>query len=119
MSKVSDSIQRGLEEAVAYAKGKADKSLFRIHTNSGNPEREDTQSLRETRNTRRRLAKTILRAFLPAGLMLTAPEIAVGDDQARVRIGQGHGRLGLGEFGVQIGVFGGHFRLADGVEVFV
>lgn len=30
MSKVSDSIQRGLEEAVAYAKGEADPRLFRV-----------------------------------------------------------------------------------------
>ncbi len=31
MSKVADSIRRGLQEAVAYAEGKADESTFRIH----------------------------------------------------------------------------------------
>ncbi len=76
MSKVSDSIQRGLEEAVAYATGEADKSLFRIHTNSGNPEREDTQSLRDTRNTRRRLAKS--RSRLPRN----RPQVRTRPDEA-------------------------------------
>lgn len=31
MSKVADSILRGLEQAVAYAKGEADESLYRVH----------------------------------------------------------------------------------------
>ncbi len=31
MSKVADSIRRGLKEAVAYAEGKADKRAYRIH----------------------------------------------------------------------------------------
>ena len=31
MSKVADSIRRGLKEAVAYAEGKADESAYRIH----------------------------------------------------------------------------------------
>jgi hypothetical protein len=31
MSKVADSIRRGLREAVAYAKGKADENAYRIH----------------------------------------------------------------------------------------
>lgn len=30
MSKVSDSIQRGLEQAVAYAKGEAEETLYRV-----------------------------------------------------------------------------------------
>jgi putative transcriptional regulator len=31
MSKVSDSIRRGLKEAVAYAEGKADARAYRVH----------------------------------------------------------------------------------------
>ena len=31
MSKVADSIRRGLEEAVAYAKGEADVRAYRVH----------------------------------------------------------------------------------------
>src|SRR5260370_38729241 len=31
MSKVADSIRRGLEEAVAYARGEADESDYRVH----------------------------------------------------------------------------------------
>lgn len=31
MSKVADSILRGLEQAVAYAKGEADESRYRVH----------------------------------------------------------------------------------------
>jgi putative transcriptional regulator len=31
MSKVADSIRRGLEEAVAYARGEAKKSDYRVH----------------------------------------------------------------------------------------
>jgi len=31
MSKVADSIRRGLEQAVAYAKGEADRSTYRVH----------------------------------------------------------------------------------------
>ena len=31
MSKVADSIRRGLREAVVYAEGKADESVYRVH----------------------------------------------------------------------------------------
>ena len=31
MSKVADSIRRGLEEAIAYARGEADLSKYRVH----------------------------------------------------------------------------------------
>jgi hypothetical protein len=31
MRKISDSIRRGLQEAVAYAKGGADKNAYRVH----------------------------------------------------------------------------------------
>jgi putative transcriptional regulator len=31
MSKVADSIRRGLREAVTYAEGKADESAYRVH----------------------------------------------------------------------------------------
>lgn len=31
MSKVADSIRRGLEEAVVYARGEAKESAFRVH----------------------------------------------------------------------------------------
>ena len=31
MSKVADSIRRGLREAVAYAEGKVDESAYRVH----------------------------------------------------------------------------------------
>lgn len=31
MSKVADSIRRGLEEAISYAKGQADLSAYRVH----------------------------------------------------------------------------------------
>jgi hypothetical protein len=31
MSKVADSIRRGLEEAVAYARGEANESDYRVH----------------------------------------------------------------------------------------
>ena len=31
MSKVADSIRRGLQEAVAYAEGKADETAYRVH----------------------------------------------------------------------------------------
>jgi hypothetical protein len=31
MSKVADSIRRGLEQAVAYAKGEADLRAYRVH----------------------------------------------------------------------------------------
>ena len=31
MSKVADSIRRGLREAVAYAEGKADEGVYRVH----------------------------------------------------------------------------------------
>ncbi|WP_298744559.1 helix-turn-helix domain-containing protein [uncultured Brevundimonas sp.] len=31
MSKVADSIRRGLEEAVAYARGEADANAYRVH----------------------------------------------------------------------------------------
>jgi putative transcriptional regulator len=41
-SKVSDGIRRGLEEAVAYAKGKADESRYGVHI----PEQIDVQAIR-------------------------------------------------------------------------
>ena len=31
MSKVADSIRRGLEEAVVFARGEADESAYRVH----------------------------------------------------------------------------------------
>lgn len=31
MSKVADSIRRGLEQAVAHAKGEADRRVYRVH----------------------------------------------------------------------------------------
>lgn len=31
MSKIADSIRRGLQEAVTYAKGEADKKAYRVH----------------------------------------------------------------------------------------
>ena len=31
MSKVADTIRRGLRQAVAYAKGKADQRAYRVH----------------------------------------------------------------------------------------
>lgn len=42
MSKVGDSIKRGLEEAVAYADGKANKKAFRVHV----PEKIDVKAIR-------------------------------------------------------------------------
>ena len=42
MSKVADSIRRGLKEAVAYAEGKADESAYRIHV----PEKIDVKAIR-------------------------------------------------------------------------
>src|ERR1700761_7569938 len=42
MSKVADSIRRGLQEAVAYAEGKADASAYRIHV----PEKIDVKAIR-------------------------------------------------------------------------
>ena len=42
MSKVADSIRRGLQEAVAYAKGEADASAYRVHV----PERIDVKAIR-------------------------------------------------------------------------
>ena len=42
MSKAADSIRRGLEEAVAYAEGKADASACRIHV----PARIDVKAIR-------------------------------------------------------------------------
>ncbi|MGQ0665000.1 MAG: helix-turn-helix domain-containing protein [Pseudomonadota bacterium] len=42
MSKVADSIRRGLEEAVAYAKCEADKSRYCVHV----PERIDVRAIR-------------------------------------------------------------------------
>jgi putative transcriptional regulator len=42
MSKVADSIRRGLEEAVAYAEDKADKSDYRVHV----PEKIDVKAIR-------------------------------------------------------------------------
>ena len=31
MSKIADSIRRGLQEAVAYAQGEADKNAYHVH----------------------------------------------------------------------------------------
>ena len=42
MSKVADSIRRGLREAVAYAKGEARASAYRVHV----PERIDVKAIR-------------------------------------------------------------------------
>lgn len=42
MSKVADSIRRGLREAVAYADGKADESTYRIHV----PAKIDVKAIR-------------------------------------------------------------------------
>ncbi len=42
MSKVADSIRRGLEEAVAYAEGKADKRAYRIRV----PKKIDVKAIR-------------------------------------------------------------------------
>ena len=42
MSKVADSIRRGLEEAIAYAEGKADGKAFRVHV----PEAIDVKAIR-------------------------------------------------------------------------
>lgn len=42
MSKVADSIRRGLQEAVAYAKGGADKSSYRVHV----PKKIDVKAIR-------------------------------------------------------------------------
>ena len=42
MSKVADSIRRGLREAVAYAEGKADRGTYRVHV----PEKIDVRAIR-------------------------------------------------------------------------
>lgn len=42
MSKIADSIRRGLQEAVAYAQGNADKSGYRVHI----PEQIDVKAIR-------------------------------------------------------------------------
>jgi putative transcriptional regulator len=42
MSKVADSIRRGLQEAVAYAEGKADENAYRIHV----PAKIDVKAIR-------------------------------------------------------------------------
>ena len=42
MSKVADSIRRGLEEALAYAQGEADESRYGVHI----PERIDVRAIR-------------------------------------------------------------------------
>jgi len=42
MSKVANSIRRGLEEAVAYAKGQADAKTYRVHV----PEAIDVRAIR-------------------------------------------------------------------------
>ena len=42
MSKVADSIRRGLEEAVAYAKGQPDAKAYRVHV----PETIDVKAIR-------------------------------------------------------------------------
>jgi len=43
MSKVSNSIRRGLEEALAYAKRETDESRYRVHV----PTRIDVRAIRE------------------------------------------------------------------------
>ncbi len=42
MHKIADSIRRGLQEAVTYAKGEADKNAYRAHV----PERIDVKAIR-------------------------------------------------------------------------
>ncbi len=42
MRKIADSIRRGLQDAVAYAKGEADKKAYRVHV----PERIDVKTIR-------------------------------------------------------------------------
>ena len=42
MSKAADSIRRGLDEAVAYARGEADESAYRVHV----PARIDVRAIR-------------------------------------------------------------------------
>ena len=42
MHKIAGSIRRGLQEAVAYAKGEADKNAYRAHV----PERIDVKAIR-------------------------------------------------------------------------
>ncbi len=42
MSKVADSIRRGLEQAITYAEGRADKDRYRVHV----PERIDVRAIR-------------------------------------------------------------------------
>ena len=42
MSKVADSVRRGLEEALAYAEGTADKTAYRVHI----PQTVDVKSIR-------------------------------------------------------------------------
>jgi putative transcriptional regulator len=42
MHKIADSIRRGLQDAVAYAKGEADKNAYRAHV----PERIDVKAIR-------------------------------------------------------------------------
>ncbi|WP_036292421.1 DNA-binding transcriptional regulator [Methylosinus sp. PW1] len=42
MSKVADSIRRGLEEAVTYAEGGVDESAYRVHV----PEKIDVKAIR-------------------------------------------------------------------------
>ena len=42
MSKVADSIRRGLEEAVSYARGQADAEAYRVHV----PEAIDVKAIR-------------------------------------------------------------------------
>lgn len=46
MSKVADSIRRSLEQAVAYAEGKADAADYRVHV----PERIDVKAIRAKLN---------------------------------------------------------------------
>lgn len=42
MSRVADSIRRGLQEALVYAKGKADERAYRVHV----PERINVKAIR-------------------------------------------------------------------------
>jgi len=42
MSKVADSIRRGLEQAVAYAEGRSDENAYRVHV----PQKVDVKAIR-------------------------------------------------------------------------
>lgn len=46
MSKIADSIKRGLHEAVSYARGEADRKAYRVHV----PARVDVKAIRNGLN---------------------------------------------------------------------